>query len=424
MREAALHLAFAGLGAEEALSGAFEDNAASLATSRAVGYEENGEARGPRRDGAGRTIRFRMSREGWEHHRRNDIEITGLEDCLDMFTCSRANTDPVTTPGEAPRGRPGARQPRRGQRYPTTLRPNLCDRPWAPTGQAHRCAVTYRSARESASPSASWPRAPPSTASLLRVWLLVHLPVWGDEAIVGLMAKSIDNGHFSAFYWGQHYGGLEPYVVAAALKVGGGGEPALNAAPAVLAALAAVLVGGITVAAGKDRLRAAAAARRVGVALRGRLAVGAGRGIPRGHAVLRAHRPAVLCPGLPAPGGPAWTFLLLGHRPRPRLVGLPRDRRISCRPAWCWWSGGGRPVRPPSRRRSPGAAASPTGGGRSDWSRGAIVGSPALVVRQRPHRLRLLAAELASSERRHDLRDEAVRLLPRHAAAAARASYG
>ena len=34
------------LGAEEALSGAFEDNAASIATSRAVGYEENGEARG------------------------------------------------------------------------------------------------------------------------------------------------------------------------------------------------------------------------------------------------------------------------------------------------------------------------------------------------------------------------------------------
>ena len=32
MREAILHLAFAGLGAEEALSGAFEDNVASLAT--------------------------------------------------------------------------------------------------------------------------------------------------------------------------------------------------------------------------------------------------------------------------------------------------------------------------------------------------------------------------------------------------------
>jgi RimJ/RimL family protein N-acetyltransferase len=85
MREAILHLAFAGLEAEEALSDAFEDNVASLATSRAVGYEENGEARGPRRDSSGRTVRFRMGREAWEQRRRGDIEIVGLEDCLDMF---------------------------------------------------------------------------------------------------------------------------------------------------------------------------------------------------------------------------------------------------------------------------------------------------------------------------------------------------
>jgi RimJ/RimL family protein N-acetyltransferase len=90
MREAILHLAFAGLGAHEALSGAFEDNASSLATSRAVGYEENGEARGPRRDGAARTIRFRMSREVWERRRRGDVEIVGLESCLDMFIGSAA----------------------------------------------------------------------------------------------------------------------------------------------------------------------------------------------------------------------------------------------------------------------------------------------------------------------------------------------
>jgi RimJ/RimL family protein N-acetyltransferase len=85
MREAVLHLAFAGLDAAEALSGAFEDNVASLATSRAVGYEENGEARNPRGDGSGRTIRFRMSRATWEPRRRSDIQIVGLEECLDMF---------------------------------------------------------------------------------------------------------------------------------------------------------------------------------------------------------------------------------------------------------------------------------------------------------------------------------------------------
>jgi RimJ/RimL family protein N-acetyltransferase len=85
MRQAILHLAFAGLGAAEALSGAFEDNAASLAVSRAVGYEENGEARGRRRDGSGRTLRFRMGREQWERKRREDIEIIGIERCLELF---------------------------------------------------------------------------------------------------------------------------------------------------------------------------------------------------------------------------------------------------------------------------------------------------------------------------------------------------
>jgi RimJ/RimL family protein N-acetyltransferase len=85
MREAMLHLAFAGLGAEEALSGAFEDNAASIATSRAIGYQENGEARAKRREGSDRTIRFRLDRAGWERRRRDDIEIDGLERSLHMF---------------------------------------------------------------------------------------------------------------------------------------------------------------------------------------------------------------------------------------------------------------------------------------------------------------------------------------------------
>jgi RimJ/RimL family protein N-acetyltransferase len=85
MREAILHLAFAGLGAEEALSGAFEDNASSLATSRAVGYEANGEARGHQRDGWRRSIRFRLGRPAWEQRQRSDIEMLGLANCLDMF---------------------------------------------------------------------------------------------------------------------------------------------------------------------------------------------------------------------------------------------------------------------------------------------------------------------------------------------------
>jgi RimJ/RimL family protein N-acetyltransferase len=102
MRQAMLHLAFAGLGAEEARSGAFEDNAASLATSRSVGYEENGEARERRRDGWGRTIRFRLGREQWERKRRDDIEIVGLEQCVDLFISPSLAGVPDSTGDGAP----------------------------------------------------------------------------------------------------------------------------------------------------------------------------------------------------------------------------------------------------------------------------------------------------------------------------------
>ncbi|HSZ36677.1 MAG TPA: hypothetical protein VK773_06265 [Acidimicrobiales bacterium] len=100
---------------------------------------------------------------------------------------------------------------------------------------------------------------------VLRVWLLVELPIWGDEAIVGIMARAIDGGHFTAFYWGQHYGGLEPYLVALGLKVGGGGEPALNGTPALICALGAALVGVLTFATTRNRPLALAASGAVWV---------------------------------------------------------------------------------------------------------------------------------------------------------------
>jgi len=85
MRQAILHLAFAGLGAEEALSGAFFDNAPSLATSRSVGYQTNGEVLAARRDGSARLVNLRIDRPTWEGRRRDDIDIIGLDGCLDMF---------------------------------------------------------------------------------------------------------------------------------------------------------------------------------------------------------------------------------------------------------------------------------------------------------------------------------------------------
>ncbi len=79
--------------------------------------------------------------------------------------------------------------------------------------------------------------------AILRAWLLGHLALTSDEAVAGLMARGALSGHFAAFYWGQHYGGAEPYAVAAVLGSVNGGPLGLNATAAVLSALAAVLVG-------------------------------------------------------------------------------------------------------------------------------------------------------------------------------------
>jgi hypothetical protein len=77
----------------------------------------------------------------------------------------------------------------------------------------------------------------------LRAWLLAHLPLEGDEAVVGLMAHQIVHGHFSTFYWGQQYGGVEPYVVAAIFGIASPGPLALNVTAALFSAVSAVLAG-------------------------------------------------------------------------------------------------------------------------------------------------------------------------------------
>lgn len=89
MRAAILHLAFVGLGAREAHSGAFVDNAASAATSRSLGYADNGTETVRRRDRAGTIQRFLLTRAQWAERRRDDITIEGLEGCLDMFGVER-----------------------------------------------------------------------------------------------------------------------------------------------------------------------------------------------------------------------------------------------------------------------------------------------------------------------------------------------
>jgi hypothetical protein len=75
----------------------------------------------------------------------------------------------------------------------------------------------------------------------VRAWYLFHRPVNGDEAIVGLMANQIAHGHFSSFYWGQSYGGGEPYLVALLYRIFGSSVWSLEAVPVLLAAVSGVL---------------------------------------------------------------------------------------------------------------------------------------------------------------------------------------
>ena len=85
MRAAILHLGFAGLGAERAGTSAFHDNHSSLGVTRALGYEPNGVSVEMRREQPDTQLHFTMTRAQWEARRRDDIEIEGLEPCLELF---------------------------------------------------------------------------------------------------------------------------------------------------------------------------------------------------------------------------------------------------------------------------------------------------------------------------------------------------
>ncbi len=85
MRAAVLHLAFAGLGAVEATSGAFDDNAPSLRVSAKLGYEPDGIERLAARGRATTTQRLRLSRARWQASDFGPVSVSGLEPCLPMF---------------------------------------------------------------------------------------------------------------------------------------------------------------------------------------------------------------------------------------------------------------------------------------------------------------------------------------------------
>lgn len=90
MRAAVLHLAFAGLGVDEALSGAFEDNPASNAVSRKLGYQLDGINRHVIRGALAIEHRLRLTRAAWERHRTVPVTIENLDPCLPLLGISGA----------------------------------------------------------------------------------------------------------------------------------------------------------------------------------------------------------------------------------------------------------------------------------------------------------------------------------------------
>lgn len=85
MRRAVLHLAFEGLGADEALTEARADNAASLGVTRSLGYVENGRKMHLFGDQPAPEVMFRMDRDIWAAQRRDGTEIIGLEACRSLL---------------------------------------------------------------------------------------------------------------------------------------------------------------------------------------------------------------------------------------------------------------------------------------------------------------------------------------------------
>ena len=85
MRAAILELAFSGLRAVAAGSGALTGNVASARVSEKLGYADAGERQHLRNGEPVRERRFVIRREQWENVDHPPVEIAGLEPCLPLF---------------------------------------------------------------------------------------------------------------------------------------------------------------------------------------------------------------------------------------------------------------------------------------------------------------------------------------------------
>jgi RimJ/RimL family protein N-acetyltransferase len=85
MRAAVLELAFAGLGAEAAVSGHVEGNVRSMRVSDKLGYAAAGEGTVEPRGVPIRGLKRELTRERWASRPRAEVAIEGLGPCLPLF---------------------------------------------------------------------------------------------------------------------------------------------------------------------------------------------------------------------------------------------------------------------------------------------------------------------------------------------------
>lgn len=89
MRQAVLHLIFAGFDADVAVTRAWHDNAASLAVTRSLPYTQTGTREELRRGCPDTMLEFAMVPGQWAALRRNDIRLIGVEAAREQLGTQR-----------------------------------------------------------------------------------------------------------------------------------------------------------------------------------------------------------------------------------------------------------------------------------------------------------------------------------------------
>ena len=100
MRLMILHLAFDGLGAQAATTGAFEDNAASNGVTRKIGYQPNGREVVAREGAATVSLQYRLERPDWDNRAdalRPEVTLHGVDGVRELLGVDAGDAQVTTT---------------------------------------------------------------------------------------------------------------------------------------------------------------------------------------------------------------------------------------------------------------------------------------------------------------------------------------